>query len=156
TVHEVKSGQLIVSDLAEIGIKVNNITIDNGALYDRIIEGSYDMFIWGWGSDIDPTVILGIIITDQIGGNNEPFFSNARYDKLYIEQQAAMDENERQQMVFEMQRIVYDESPYIILVYSNNIQAIRSDRWTGYNQIPDEGLFFFNMTSLNYMNIKPL
>lgn len=155
-VEEVKSGQLIVSDLAEIGIKVKNITMDSGALYDRIIEGSYDMFIWGWGSDIDPTVILGIIITDQIGGNNEPFFSNARYDKLYIEQQAAMDENERQQMVFEMQRIVYDESPYIILVYSNNIQAIRSDRWTGYNQIPDEGLFFFNMTSLNYMNIKPL
>lgn len=154
-VEEVKSGQMIAADCAAAGIKLNNVTMDSGALYDKIIEGSYDMFIWGWGADVDPTVILGILTTDQIGGNNEPFFSNARYDELYLAQQTEMDEAQRQALVFEMQKIVYKEAPYLILVYSNNIQAIRSDRWTGFEQIPEEGAYFFNLTKLNYRNIKP-
>lgn len=155
-VEEVKTGQMINADLAEIGIKIKNVTMDSGALYDKIIEGNYDMFIWGWGGDVDPTAILEILITSQIGGNNEPFFSNKRYDELYLAQQTAMDENERQEIIFEMQKIVYEESPYIILIYSNNIQAIRSDRWKGFNRIPDEGLYFFNLTALNYLNIEPV
>jgi peptide/nickel transport system substrate-binding protein len=154
--EEVKSGQLIASDLAEAGIKITNVTMDSGALYDNIIAGSYDLFIWGWGADLDPTVIMGVLITDQIGGNNEPFFSNARYDELFLMQQTELDEQKRQQMVFEMQQIVYDEAPYIIMIYSNNIQAIRSDRWTGYQQIPETGTFFHNLTIFNYMNMKPV
>ena len=153
--EEVKSGQMIVADLAKAGIKVNNITMDSGALYDKIIAGDYDMFIWGWGSDVDPTVITGVLTTDQIGGNNEPFFSNARYDELYILQQQEMDEEARREMVREMQKIVYDEAPYIIIIYANNIQAIRQDRWTGFKQIPETGTYFFNLTNYNYLNMKP-
>ncbi len=134
--EEVKSGQMIVADSAVIGIKLNNVTMDSGALSDNIIAGSYDTFIWGWGADLDPTVITGVLTTDQIGGNNEPFFSNTRYDELYLSQQAELDTDKRKQMVQEMQQIVYEEAPYIILVYSNNVQAIRSDRWTGFKQIP--------------------
>ena len=130
--------------------------MDSGALYDNIIAGTYDMFIWGWGADVDPTVIMGVLTTDQIGGNNEPFFSNARYDELFLAQQTELDPDKRQKMVYEMQQIVYDEAPYIILIYSNNIQAIRSDRWTGYKTIPESGTYFHNLTIYNYMNIKPV
>ena len=154
--EEVKSGQMIASNLADVGIKVNNVTMDSGALYDNIIAGTYDMFIWGWGADVDPTVIMGVLTTDQIGGNNEPFFSNARYDELFLAQQTELDPDKRQQMVYEMQQIVYDNAPYIILIYSNNIQAIRSDRWTGYKTIPESGTYFHNLTIYNYMNIKPV
>jgi peptide/nickel transport system substrate-binding protein len=154
--EEVKSGQLLASDVAAVGIKINNVTMDSGALYDNIIAGTYDMFIWGWGSDLDPTVIMGVLTTDQIGGNNEPFFSNARYDELFLKQQTELDQQKRQQMVYEMQQIVYDEAPYIIIIYANNIQAIRSDRWTGYRQIPETGVFFHNLTTYNYLNMKPV
>jgi len=154
-VEEVKSGQMIASD-CEAGIKLNNVTMDSGALYDEIIAGTYDLFIWGWGSDIDPTVIMGLLTTDQIGGNNEPFFSNERYDELFIAQQQEMDAEARKAMVQEMQQIVYEEAPYIILIYSNNIQAVRSDRWTGFKQIPDTGVYFFNLTNVNYLNMKPV
>ena len=155
-VEEVKSGQMIASDCEAVGIKLNNVTMDSGALYDEIIAGTYDLFIWGWGSDIDPTVIMGLLTTDQIGGNNEPFFSNERYDELFIAQQQEMDAEARKAMVQEMQQIVYEEAPYIILIYSNNIQAVRSDRWTGFKQIPDTGVYFFNLTNVNYLNMKPV
>lgn len=154
--EEVKSGQMIVADLAEAGIKINNSTMDSGALYDQIIGGTYDLFIWGWGSDVDPTVITGVLTTDQIGGNNEPFFSNERYDELFLLQQQELDEEARREMVWEMQQIVYEEAPYIIIIYANNIQAIRSDKWTGFKQIPETGTYFFNLTDSNYLNIKPV
>lgn len=155
-VEEVKSGQMIQADLAKVGIKINNTTMDSGALEDKIVAGNYDMFIWGWGADVDPAVITGLLTTDQIGASNEPFFSNAKYDELFDKQNSEMDESARQKEVYELQKIAYDEAPYIILYYSNNIQAIRSDRWTGYKQIPDEGLYFFNMTKENYNSMKPV
>jgi len=153
-VEEVKSGQLIAADCKAVGIGLNNVTMDSGALNDKIVAGDYDMFIWGWGADVDPTVITAVLTTDQIGASNEPHFSNARYDELFVKQQQAMDKSARQSLVFEMQKIVYEEAPYIILNYANNIQAIRSDRWTGYKQIPNDSLYFFNLTDDNYLNIK--
>ena len=153
--EEIKAGQLIVSDCQKIGISIKNETMDDGALQDQINAGSFDMFIWGWGGDVDPSVILELITTDQIGGNNEPHFSNARYDELFLKQMTILDEKERQAAVFEMQKIAYDEAPYIILIYDNNLQAIRSDKWTGFKQMTENGPFFLGMAYDNYLNIKP-
>jgi peptide/nickel transport system substrate-binding protein len=153
---EVKAGQMIATDCAAVGIKIDTETMDSGALQDKINAGNYDMFIWGWGADIDPTAILGIITTDQIGANNEPHWSNTQYDKLFVAQQGEMDQAKRKSLVQQMQQIEYDDAPYLILVYDNNIQAIRSDRWMGFKQIPANGLYFFNMTNYNYINMKPV
>lgn len=154
--EEIKAGQMIVSDCQKIGIGVKSETMDDGALYDKIIAGDFDMFIWGWGGDIDPSVMLELLTTWQIGANNEPHFASAKYDELFKQQQTMMDEKERQAAVFELQKIAYDEAPYIILLYDNNVQAIRSDRWTGFKKIPSEnGLYFLNINFDNYINIKP-
>jgi len=156
-VDEVKAGQMIASDCKAVGISIINETMDDGALADEIYAGTYDMFIWGWGGDLDPSVMLAILKTDEIGNLNETYFSNARYDELYEEQLNMIDEEERQAAVFEMQKIAYEEAPYLILVYDNNLQAIRSDRWEGFKRIPkDTGLFFMNLTHDNYINVKPV
>ena len=89
------------------------------------------MFMWGWGGDYDPTVILGLLTTAQIGGSNEPHWSNSTYDSLYVKQMTQMNVKERKSTVCEMQKIAYDSAPYIILLYDNNIQAYNSDKWTG-------------------------
>lgn len=154
--EEIKSGQMISSDCSKVGINIKTETMDDGALQDKIDAGTFDMFIWGWGGDIDPSIILELLTTDMIGYSNEPHFSNVRYDELYAQQLTMMDKNERQAAIFEMQKIAYDEAPYIILLYDNNLQAIRSDKWTGFKQIPENGPYFFNLTFNNYMNIKPI
>ena len=154
--EEIKAGQMVASDLQKVGISIKTETMDDGALTDKILAGSYDMFIWGWGADIDPTVILQLLTTEMIGSSNEPGFSNAKYDELFAQQQKIMDETQRQAAVFELQKIAYDEAPYVILLYDRNIQAIRSDKWTGYKQIPENGGYFFNLTYDNYMNITPV
>lgn len=151
--EEIKTSQIMASSCREAGIELNLTTMDSGALSDIIYTYEYDMHIWGWGSDADPGTILAIFTTDY---ENETGFSNERYDELYQQQMQELDEAKRISLVKEMQQIVYDESPYLIYIHDDFIQPIRSDKWTGYSIIPSEtGGLFYNLTYLNYMNIKP-
>ena len=75
---------------------------------------------------------------------------------MYEKQQTEMDKEKRIALVQEMEKIAYDEAPYIILLYDNNIQGYRSDRWTGIEQVPEKGTYYFNMTIENYINAAPV
>lgn len=152
---EVQAGQMIAGMVAEAGIKFNIETVDDGALIDKIYSGDFDMFIWGWGADLDPTTILNVMTTSQIGNMSDSNYSNQTYDRLFIEQQTIMDPEERREVVWEMQRILYEEAPYIILFYDNSLQAVNTSRWTGWTRIPAEGGYFFNLTNYNYLNVQP-
>lgn len=154
--EEVKLGQMIAGMVKEVGIELKIETVDDGVLMDRIVDGDFDMFIWGWGSDVDPTTILGIMASDQIGNLNDCNYSNPEFDQMLEEQATIMDENERQLAVWEMQRIIYEDAPYVILFYDNSLQAVRTDKWTGWKQIPEDGPYFFNLTNYNYLNIEPV
>ena len=50
-----------------------------------------------------------------------------------------MDTQERQKIVYEMQQLVYDDRPYIVLVENDTIDAW-SKGWDGFVQSP-QGLF---------------
>lgn len=151
---ETKAAQIIASSSREAGIELRLTTMDSGALSDIVYSYEYDIHIWGWGADADPGTILAIFTTDY---GNETGFSNERYDELYYAQMAEMDDARRIEMVQEMQQILYDESPYLIYIHDDYVQAIRTDKWTGYTIIPSEtGGLFYNLTFNNYMDIKPV
>ena len=154
---EVKTAQMIASDCATAGIEIKLTTMDSGALVDLIYTGEYDMYIWGWGADSDPSVITKIFITDEWWNLNETGYSDARYDELFYAQMNQMDEARRIEMVQEMQKIAYENAHYIVSVYDNSIQAIRSDRWEGYKKVPaDGGGLILNMSAYNYMNMTSI
>ena len=156
-VEEVKTAQIIAASCKEAGINLDLVTMDSGAVNDLIYAGQYDLYIWGWGSDVDPSVILKLFLTEEYFNFNETGFSNSRYDDLFYAQMQEMDEAERIAMVQEMQEMLYEDSPYIITLYDSYVQAIRSDRWTGYQQIPAAtGGLFYNLTYNNFMNMEPV
>jgi len=152
---EIKAGQMISSMVKEAGINLEIETVDDGVLIDKIYSGDFDMFIWGWGADLDPTTILAVMSTDEIGNLSDCNYSNKEYDNLLVLQQTKMDPKERQQDVWKMQKILYEDAPYIILWYDNNLQAVNTENWTGWKRIPENGAFFFNLTTYNYKNVKP-
>ena len=44
----------------------------------------FDTFIWGWGGDpYDPSALLDLLTTSQIGASSDAFYSNPEYDRLY-------------------------------------------------------------------------
>jgi len=152
--EEVKYGQLIKAGCQEAGIEINLVTMDSGALIDAAEIYDFDMFIWGWGTDVDPTIILSVLNEKSIDtGFNEPGWVNKEYDQLVKEQATIMDEADRIKMVQEAQKIVYEDAPYIILIYDNYTQAYRSDKWEGLKVIPDGGTYFFNFTDINYLTM---
>ena len=156
-VEEVKTAQIIVAGCKEAGINLSLVTMDSGALSDLAASEQYDLYIWGWGADIDPSVILKLFLTEEYFNLNDTGFSNSRYDELFYLQMQEMNEAGRIAMVQEMQQLLYEESPYIITLYDSYVQAIRSDRWKGYQQVPfGTGGLFFNLTYNNFMNMEPV
>ncbi|MFN8427225.1 MAG: hypothetical protein U0X87_13345 [Anaerolineales bacterium] len=49
---------------------------------------------------------------------------------------AAVNKEERQEIIYKMQDMVYNDRPYIVLYYSNYLQAYRSDRFTNFIRSP--------------------
>jgi peptide/nickel transport system substrate-binding protein len=154
TTEEVKAGQMISSMLKEVGIGTKVETVDDGVLSDRIYDNAnFDLFIWGWGTDVDPTTILRVMSTEQIGNLSDSYYSNKEYDKLLAEQTTLIDDEKRQKMVWDMQKILYKEVPYIILLEENAMQAVRTDKWQGWKEV--EGSYLFAFNNYNYLHVEP-
>ena len=123
----------------QIGVKANVEAVDSDSLTAAITPtGDYDLVIWGWGPDPDPDFILSVLTTDQFvsGGWSDSGYHNPQYDQLYLDQQKEIDKNQRQQIVWKMQAMAFNDRPYIVLYYEKLLQAYRSDRFTGFIESP--------------------
>ncbi len=113
--NEQTAGRLITGWLRQIGLRVRYDVLDTGALMDRMwnYEGkqfapNYDLFLWGWNSELDPNYTLSVFTTSQIGSWSDTNWSNAQYDRLFAEQQATIDPARRKQIVDRMQQLMYN------------------------------------------------
>lgn len=150
-----------ISDwLADIGIDAPAKIISETTLYQYQYNMQYDMFSWSWWPEFDPSWILSVLTTDQIPDNSgdiaawsDTFYSNPVYDQLWFEQQTAVDPADRQAIVHEMQRILYNDCPYIVLWYPYALYAYRTDRFENFPDFkaqpgarPGDFFFFFQVT----------
>ena len=130
---------LISNWYRQIGVKVNPESVDPDSLTAAVTPtGDYDLVIWGWGADPDPDFMLSVMTSDQFveGGWSDSGYSNPEYDQLYLDQQTAVDRNERQKIIWKMQEMVYNDKPYIVLYYERILEAYRSDRFKGFIESP--------------------
>ena len=65
-------------------------------------------------------------------GFNRTGWTNPEYDRLFDEQLTLLDLGRRQRVIERMQQIVYEDCPYVVLLYEDSVQAYRSDRFTGW------------------------
>lgn len=151
-----KAGTLIKDMLKEVGIDLTVSSIDETTLTDRIYEGDFDMFIWGWFVDVDPTSILKVVTTDEIMTWNDCFYSNPQYDEMHFRQQRVMDRDERREIVHEMQGIFYDDAAYIVLSYDPELQVYRADRYEGWVRNPRNGPVVFTNIVDTYEQLRPV
>jgi len=152
----ITAGEFITEWLSDVGIATNTEAVNDSKLTDIWYANDYDMYIWGWGVEPDPNFQLSTYTTSQCGIWSDTCYSNSEYDQLFQEQQRAASLEDRQALVDQMQQILYDDRPEIVLWYENYLQAYRSDRWTGFVEQPSEGgyiLFQYGYHSL--LNIRP-
>jgi peptide/nickel transport system substrate-binding protein len=110
------------------------LPVDSGELTERCCPAfDYDILLWEWGSDPDPSFLLSVMLTDEIpSGYNETGYSNPQYDLLFAEQATALDDEDRRRIIWQMQNIVHDDVVYIIPFYQKAVQAYRSDTFVGW------------------------
>jgi peptide/nickel transport system substrate-binding protein len=155
----VTEGQFIEDWFEEAGIGLETKAISDTALTDAIYAADYDMFIWGWSSDADPDFILSVLTCDQIMGWSDTFWCNENYSRMYQEQKQQLDIDERADTIKEMQRIAYENNPYIIFYYDNQTEAWRTDKFEGWTRTPttaEPGQIAYTFSNEGYLNLRPL
>ena len=125
----------------------------DGATY----KPDFDLYINSWLGYMDPGQTLLANTTQQIGATNEPCWSNAEYDKLGEQQASQLDPVPRQQTIWRMQQIMYEQTPWIVVAYPDFFQAYNTSRWTGWTRVMDgNGPAFFTAGNVDsYVNLKP-
>ncbi len=142
-----RAGKLITSWFSQLGLKINYSVLETSALLakqynfvGKTYDPQYDLFLWDWvGSGSDPNYILSVFTTGQIANLSDCQYSNPAYDRLFAEQQTTMDTAKRIDIVHQMQQMLYEQSPYITLVYHRNLEAYNSAKWTGFVPSPSNG-----------------
>ncbi len=154
-------GKLMAGWFKDIGLDIDFQVIDDGALADKQynVEGGqyapdFDMFIWGWGGDVDPNFILSVLTTNSIQSWSDCAWSNPEYDKLFLKQQSTIDVQQRIAIVKQMQQIVYDQSPYIPLVYPLDLEAANKGKWAGWVRANEnKGAWWYNTQPDTYLAV---
>ena len=76
------------------------------------------------------------------------------YDKLYDEQNLAPDDAQRKVLMDQLQNLFYDQAPYHILYYDDELDAYRTDVFGGWqNQPLDTGvpLFTYGVSTTRFL-----
>ncbi|MBK8045854.1 MAG: hypothetical protein IPK16_01170 [Anaerolineales bacterium] len=125
---------LLSQEWAKIGIRTEPAAIKPDALTTIASPAfAYDIIVWGSGVLQDPSTLLKVMTTGQLAnGVNETGYSNPEYDALYRLQASELDLQKRQQMIWRMQEIAHNDTPYIIPYYTETVEAYRTDRFTGW------------------------
>jgi peptide/nickel transport system substrate-binding protein len=159
------TGKLLAGWFRALGLKITFQVLDDGTIsartYNFTASGGYapdfDMQLLYAFGDPDPTWMLSLYTTSQIGNWSDTGWSNAAYDRLYAQQQTTMDPQKRQEPIWQMQQIVYAQSPSIVLVYPSYLEAYNSGDWGGWIRSPEKiGDVIFNVdNSDNYISVRP-
>jgi peptide/nickel transport system substrate-binding protein len=137
--------------------------VEENRLTEIIGQGEFDMFEWGWVVEPDPDYQLSTFTCgsrsyksggDVLANLSDSFYCNTAYDKLYEQQKITIDPAKRADIVKQMQKMLYDDAPYVVTFYYDELQAYRSDRFAGFQAQPDPGgVVLFGYGTYSYRNI---
>ena len=123
--HRVDCATIMQSMLKEVGINLEINAVELATWSSELGAGNTDFFIAGFGAIgfPDPDMnIYGPLHKDQQGTSNYCFYVNDHLSELLDESRAIKDGPERQEIIEEVQQIVYDEAPMI--PYANTMQVV--------------------------------
>jgi len=127
-----KMAALIQQDLAQIGVEVRIVTLDFPSLIERITRTfQYDACLLGLVNvDLDPNAQRNVWLSSS--GNHQWNPSQkapetpweAELDRLMEAQAVSTDPAKRKAAFDRVQQIVWDQEPFLYLVYKNALSAI--------------------------------
>ncbi len=158
-------GKLITQWFRELGLKIQYSVQSEATLTDaelnyagKVFKPDYDIYLWFWQpSGSDPSRRVGYFTTDQIQGNNDCAWSDPLYDKLFQQQSTTLDQQQRKQIIWQMEKIFYVQTPYVVLDYPKLLEGWNVGTWTGWKRIPtpDGAVAYITDNVDNYRLVGP-
>ncbi len=143
---------MIANQLQNIGLYVEANVMDFGSIVDIADNRNFDMYILGWRIGSDPTDFLHAFFhsSNAESGQNYPGYQNESFDEIIDLARQTNDSEIKKKAIFDAQASICYDLPYDVLYFRVNIEAYRSDRFTGW-VVGDTGSIF-NWQSI--MNIR--
>jgi ABC-type transport system substrate-binding protein len=105
-----------------IGIDVVDQATNYNQFQEKVRNGAYQIFQWGWVADYpDPENFLFLLETSsgrsRSGGPNTANFSNRRYDGLFFDMKSRSNDVRRLELIGEMLEVLEEWRPWIELYH---------------------------------------
>ncbi|MBW1887542.1 MAG: hypothetical protein JRI52_04225 [Deltaproteobacteria bacterium] len=130
------SGMIIQEWLRKMGIPAIAKPMAFGALLQQVkVRRQFDSFILGYGAlSLDPDYLRNFFHSnnDKTRGWNMSGYNNPDFDRIADESAKSMDRDKRQKLIWEMQKIIVKDVPYIPLYNPELIEAARKGRFSGW------------------------
>jgi len=137
--HRAMCGIIIQEWLRLIGIPVHSRPMAFGSLIRHVkMQHDFDVFILGYGRlSLDPDYLRSFFISgnDKPGGLNMSGYSNPVFDKIADKSESAMHRQYRRKLIWEMQKMIIGDVPYIPLYNPKLLEAVRKEKFSGWVQM---------------------
>ena len=137
--HRAMCGMMMQEWLRMLGIPAYSKPMAFGALIEQVkVRRDFDAFILGYGSlSLDPDYLRNFFISrnDKRRGWNMSGYNNPAFDKIADKSAETMDRDERRKLIWEMQKIIMGDVPYMPLYNPKLIEAARKGKFTGWVQM---------------------
>jgi peptide/nickel transport system substrate-binding protein len=100
------------------------------------------MIYWEWNLDADPHFVSSVFTCAETadGGWSDSGYCKPEYDSLFQAQATAISDEERKDILWQMQQMIFDDRPWLMIAYPEAISAYRSDRFTFSPDLPLAGI----------------
>ncbi|MCB1191385.1 MAG: ABC transporter substrate-binding protein [Leptospiraceae bacterium] len=122
---------IFMEDLKKVGIQASMETTDLAAWSARIEKYDFEMTWTAWGGAVfkDPETLWASKYIQEPGQYNLAAFSHPKVDKLIEDQKVEFDLSKRNQMVKEIDKLVYQEYPYVLLWHMDHTRLLYWNRF---------------------------
>jgi ABC-type transport system substrate-binding protein len=111
-----------VNEWRKIGLNVTIEATNYNKFQQKVRDGAYQVFTWGWMADYpDPENFLFLLWSQMArsknNGPNSANFSDPEYDRLFVKMSTMENSPERLGIIHRMRDILQDERPWIELYH---------------------------------------
>ena len=135
----------IASQLAEIGIEVEVLSLEWGKFKEDVERGQVQLWSLSWVGFKDPNIFNYTFSSQHFppNGGNRGRYKNAELDILLEKGEQTVNQDRRRLIYSQVQKIVSKDLPYIFL-WHEDIVAVHHKRIKDYNVYADGRLQSFN------------
>ena len=102
---------VLQSQFLAIGVPVEIQQLDSKAVMDATTQGDFELLLWRYEWN-DPDALNVFLSSDRIGTTNRVGYSNAEVDDLLAQAAGELDEDKRNALYVEAQKIIMQDAPW--------------------------------------------